>query len=72
MTVCVPLVNACLTCPMFVTTPEFLPVLAAQRLDAEALARDAQARGWISEAERHRQLIARLDAVISHAQAQAG
>ncbi len=39
--------------------------------DAEALARDAQARGWISEAERHRRLIARLDAVIGHAQAQA-
>lgn len=26
MTVCVPLVNACLTCPVFQTTPEFLDV----------------------------------------------
>jgi hypothetical protein len=30
MTVCVPLVNACLTCPDFQTTPEFLPIHRAQ------------------------------------------
>jgi hypothetical protein len=39
-------------------------VLAAQRLDAEVLATDAQARGPIAEADRHHQLIARLDAHI--------
>jgi len=66
-----PYANICEHCPNFRTDPSYLPVLAAQRLDAEALARDAEARGWISEAERHRQLIARLDAVIGHAQAQA-
>jgi len=67
-----PYANICEHCPNFRTDPTYLPVLAAQRLDAEALARDAEARGWISEAERHRQLLARLDAVIGHAQAQAG
>jgi integrase len=66
-----PYANICEHCPNFRTDPSYLPVLAAQRVDAEALARDAQARGWISEAERHRQLIARLDAVIGHAQDQA-
>jgi hypothetical protein len=43
-------------------------VLAAQRADAEALARDAEARGWGSEVERHRRLIERLDAHIHQAQ----
>ena len=66
-----PYANICEHCPNFRTDSSYLPVLATQRLDAEALARDAEARGWISEAERHRQLIARLDAVIGHAQAQA-
>jgi len=66
-----PYANICEHCPNFRTDPTYLPVLAAQRVDADALARDAQARGWISEAERHHQLIARLDAVIGHTQAQA-
>jgi integrase len=66
-----PYANICEHCPNFRTDPTYLPVLAAQRVDTEALARDAQARGWIAEAERHRQLIARLDAVIGHAQARA-
>jgi hypothetical protein len=37
--------------------------LAAQRVDAEALAADADARGWGSEADRHRA----LDALIAEA-----
>ena len=47
----------------------YLPVLAAQRTDTETLARDAEARGWISEADRHRRLIERLDAYIRQAHA---
>jgi hypothetical protein len=43
-------------------------VLAAQRVDAEALAADAAARGWVAEAERHRKLVARLDALMAQAQ----
>ena len=42
-------------------------MLAAQRVDAEALAADAEARGWIDEADRHRRLIARLDALLAEA-----
>ncbi|AWS43665.1 hypothetical protein [Streptosporangium sp. 'caverna'] len=36
---------------------------------AEAPARDAENRGWIAEAERHRALPTRLDTLISEAQA---
>ena len=61
-------VNICEHCPSFRTDTSFLPVLAAQRLDAQALAADAQARGWIAEADRHHQLIARLDAHIQAAE----
>lgn len=61
--------NICEHCPSFHTEPSSLPILAAQRVDAEALARDAEQRGWITEAERHQQLIARLDTLISKAEA---
>jgi integrase len=61
--------NICEHCPNFRTDLGYLPVLAAQRADTEALARDAEARGWISEADRHRRLIERLDAHIRQAHA---
>ncbi|WP_328708222.1 site-specific integrase [Microbispora hainanensis] len=61
--------NICEHCPSFHAEPSSLPILAAQRVDAEALAKDAEKRGWIAEAERHRKLIARLDNLISEAQA---
>ena len=57
--------NICEHCPSYRAEPSFLPILAAQRLDAEALADDAEKRGWINEAGRHRNLIARLDALIT-------
>jgi integrase len=63
-----PYANICEHCPSFHTEPSSLPILAAQRVDAEALASDAEQRGWITEAERHRRLIARLDTLISKAQ----
>ena len=56
-------------CPNFRTDTTYLPVLAAQRTDAQALAEDAEARGWITEATRHRDLLTRLDTLISKAQA---
>jgi hypothetical protein len=59
--------NICEHCPSFHSDASSLPVLAAQRVDAAAPAQDAEARGWISEAERHRKLIARLDTHISQA-----
>jgi site-specific recombinase XerD len=60
--------NICEHCPNFRTDTGYLPILAAQRADTETLARDAEARGWTGEAERHRRLIARLDAHISQTQ----
>jgi integrase len=62
-----PYTNICEHCPNFRSDTTFLPVLATQRIDAEALAADAQARGWEQEAARHRRLIERLDEVMSHA-----
>ncbi len=63
-----PYANICEHCPAFRTDATYLPVLAAQRIDAERLAADAAARGWTSEAERHRRLIERLDLHIARAQ----
>lgn len=64
--------NICEHCPSYRADPSSLPILAAQRVDAEALARDAEERGWIDEAERHHKLIARLDALIADTEATAG
>lgn len=47
--------------------PAHRRVLAAQRVDAEALAADAQARGWIAEADRHHRLIERIDLLMDQA-----
>jgi integrase len=60
-----PYANICEHCPNFRTDVASLPILAAQRVDAEALAADAETRGWIDEADRHRRLISRLDALIT-------
>jgi integrase len=64
-----PYANICEHCPSFRAGASDLPVLAAQRIDAQALAADAEQRGWITEADRHRRLLARLDALITQAQA---
>ena len=61
--------NICEHCPNFRSEASFLPVLQLQRVDAEALAADAQARGWGDEAARHRRLIERLDLLINQAHA---
>jgi site-specific recombinase XerD len=60
--------NICEHCPSYHAEPSSLPILAAQRVDAQALARDAEQRGWIAEAQRHQQLIARLDILIEEAE----
>jgi hypothetical protein len=64
-----PYANICEHCPSFRTDAASVSVLAAQRIDAAALAQDAEARGWIEEADRHRRLIARLDALMAEGQA---
>jgi hypothetical protein len=61
--------NICEHCPNFRNDPAFLPILAAQRADAETLAADAAARGWDSETARHRKLAERLDLLITRTQA---
>jgi site-specific recombinase XerD len=61
--------NICEHCPNFRSEASFLPVLQLQRADAEALAADAQARGWGDEAARHRRLIERLDLLITQSHA---
>jgi len=60
-----PYANICEHCPSFRTDAASITVLSAQRVDAEALAADAEARGWITEADRHRRLIARLDTLLA-------
>jgi len=64
--------NICEHCPSYRSEPSSLPILAAQRVDADALARDAEQRGWIDEADRHHKLIARLDALIADTETQTG
>ena len=61
--------NICEHCPNFRNDPGFLPILAAQHADAQALAADAHARGWTSEASRHRKLVEQLDLLMSRTQA---
>ena len=62
-----PYANICEHCPNFRTDATFLPILAAQRADAETLAVDAERRGWGEEATRHRSLLARLDTLLAQA-----
>jgi len=64
-----PYANICEHCPSFRTHTASIAVLAAQRVDTQALAADAEARGWIDEADRHRHLLDRLDTLIAQAEA---
>jgi len=59
--------NICEHCPNFRTEQTFLPILAAQRADAAALAADADARGWHDDAARHHDLVNRLDLIMNQA-----
>lgn len=62
-----PYANICEHCPNFRTDTASIAVLSAQRIDTAALADDAEQRGWIDEADRHRKLLARLDTLIAQA-----
>jgi integrase len=59
--------NICEHCPNYRSEPAMLAVLSAQRVDARALAEDAQRRGWNDEAKRHAALVDRLDSIIARA-----
>jgi integrase len=60
-----PHANACLTCPMFVTTAEFLPQHRSHRQQVIELITAAQARGQDRLAEMNQQVLGNLDNIIS-------
>jgi integrase len=59
-----PHANACLTCPMFITTAEFLPHHHAQRQATIQLITAAEAAGHARVAEMNKQVAANLDKII--------
>ena len=65
MTVCVPQVNACLTCPDFQTTVEFLDIHRRQAESDATLLAAAEARGHQRLADNHRCVQASLDKIIA-------
>jgi len=62
--------NICEHCTNFSVDETNLAVLVAQRRDSETLASDATSRGWATEADRHRRLMVRIDALIAQAGSQ--
>jgi integrase len=64
-----PHANACLTCPMFLTTAGFLPHHHAQRQATLQLITAAEAAGHARVAEMNKQVAANLDKIITALQA---
>jgi integrase len=60
-----PHANSCLTCPMFVTTAEFLPQHHAQRRQTLQIITAAEANGQARVAEMNKQVAANLDKIIA-------
>ena len=60
-----PHANACLTCPMFLTTGEFLPQHREQRQQTLQLITAAEARGQQRLTEMNRQVLHNLDTIIT-------
>jgi hypothetical protein len=60
-----PHANACLTCPMFVTTPEFLPQHRQQRHEVLQIMSAAEARGQLRLVEMNQQVLGNLDQIIA-------
>jgi len=67
-----PHANACLTCPMFLTTAEFLPQHHAHRQQVLQIISAAEARGQDRLAEMNRQVAGNLDRIISALEAEPG
>ena len=61
--------NACLTCPDFQTTAEFLPVHRQQAQLTQELLDAAQTAGRQRQAENHRTVLVNLDKIIASLQA---
>ena len=60
-----PHANACLTCPMFITTPDFLPQHRDHRQQIAQIITAAEARGQSRLAEMNQQVLASLDSIIT-------
>ena len=60
-----PHANSCLTCPMFVTTAEFLPQHHAQRQQTLRIISAAEAACHARVAEMNRQVAGNLDKIIA-------
>lgn len=60
-----PHANACLTCPMFLTTAEFLPQHRAQQRETLELITAAEARGQQRLADMNKTVLANLDTIIT-------
>ena len=60
-----PHANSCLTCPMFVTTAEFLPQHHAQRQQTLQIITAAEANGQARVAEMNKQVAGNLDKIIT-------
>jgi integrase len=67
-----PHANACLTCPMFVTTPEFLPQHRAQQQDVLQIITRAEASGHARLAEMNKQVAGNLGKIITALEAGPG
>jgi hypothetical protein len=65
-----PHANSCLTCPMFVTTAEFLPQHHAQRRATLQIISAAEASGHARVAEMNRQVAGNLDKIIATLEAE--
>ena len=59
-----PHANSCLTCPMFITTPEFLPRHREHRQQVLQIITAAEARGQARLGEMNRQVLGNLDKII--------
>jgi integrase len=60
-----PHANACLTCPVFLTGPEFLPELREHRSRTLTLLDNAQTGGHLRVTEMNKQVLTNLDRIIS-------
>jgi integrase len=67
-----PHANACLTCPMFITTPEFLPRHREHRQQVLQIITAAEARGQARLGEMNRQVLVNLDKIIVALEADPG
>jgi integrase len=63
-----PHANACLTCPMFVTTPDFLPQHQGHRQQIVQIITAAEAGGQSRLAEMNQQVLTSLDSIITSLQ----